>query len=108
MAACFLGERFPGSAGLASADDAWALCCPGPFILALAAGCLGLGRGAAWLAAALGILVWWGGPCREAVECGDLDILLAGLAAVLFAALLIRFDRLPDLRGWLGLLISGW
>jgi hypothetical protein len=85
-----------------------AVCCllvPG--LLFLAARGAGLGRGPACLAVALGLLVWWGTPCREALEAGDLDVLLAGLAALAFCGSLISFHHAPGARAWFGLLATG-
>lgn len=85
-----------------------AVCCLlAPLVLAAAAWCAGLGAGGGCVAALLGMLVWWGHPCRELLEVGDLDLLLGGLAAVLHVGLLIRFHRSPGLVGWFGLLLTG-
>jgi hypothetical protein len=59
------------------------------------------------LAVALGLLVWWGVPCREALEAGDLHLLLAGLAAVTQVGLLVRFDGVPGFCCWVGILATG-
>lgn len=83
-------------------------CCLAPLFLVLAARAIGLGRFWAATAAAVGMLIWWGVPCRQALEAGDLDLLMAALAIVAFVALLIRFDRRPDFRGWVGLSLTGW
>lgn len=84
------------------------LCCAvAPLLFVVAGGCLGLGRLPSACAAALGVLVWWGVPCQQTLEAGDLDLLMAGLAILLFVTLLLRFDRRPDVRGWLGLSLSG-
>jgi hypothetical protein len=85
-----------------------AVCCLlVPLILAAAAWGAGLGGGCAVAAAALSLLVWWSQPCRELLEAGDLDLLLAGLAGVLLVGLLLRFDRSPGPLGWFGLLLVG-
>src|SRR5438309_796514 len=39
-------------------------CCAVPLLLAGTARNLGLGPGAACLSGALGMVIWWGGPCR--------------------------------------------
>jgi hypothetical protein len=86
-----------------------ALCCLlVPLLLAAAARSMGLSRAASCLAAGLGLLVWWGPHGRGLLEAGDLDLLLAGLAAVTQAGLLIRFDRAPGAATWLGVLAAGW
>jgi hypothetical protein len=85
-----------------------AVCCAlVPWLLMLAARGLGLSRGASCLGAALGLVVWWGGPCRATLEAGDLDLLLGGLSAVAFMGLVIGFDRAPGVCGWAGLVITG-
>lgn len=82
-------------------------CCAVPLLLAVAGRCFGLGEGGACLSAALGMLVWWGGPCRCAIEAGDIDVLLAILAVILHAGLLLQYHRSPSLLAWLGLLVTG-
>ncbi|HEX5269450.1 MAG TPA: hypothetical protein VFW33_03135, partial [Gemmataceae bacterium] len=47
-----------------------ACCLLVPLLLTAAARGAGLSRSAALLATALGLLVWWGGPARDAVEAG--------------------------------------
>jgi hypothetical protein len=85
-----------------------AVCCAlVPLLLAAAARLAGLPRAGASLAALLGLLVWWGHPCRQALEAGQFDLLLATLAALLQISLLIRYDREPGLLVWLGLVASG-
>src|SRR5262249_42632697 len=53
------------------------------------------------------MLVWWGDPCRAMLEAGDLDLLLAGFAAVVHVGLLVRFHRAGSVTIWFGLLLSG-
>jgi hypothetical protein len=82
-----------------------------PLALAVAARGAGLNRRAVLLAVLLGLVVWWGQPCRRGLEAGDLDLLLFALAAVTLFGLLIRFDRRPRPAGWLGLVLAafvGW
>jgi hypothetical protein len=79
-----------------------------PLLLAAAARNAGLNRAAAFFTAAGGLLVWWGAPGRAALEAGQLDLLLASLAALVQTALLLRFDRHPDVVAWLGILASGY
>lgn len=83
------------------------LCAVVPLLLMLAARGAGLGPWTACLATALGLLVWWGTPCQTALAAGDLDLLLAALAALVQAGLWVRFDRIPGLGSWLGLLLTG-
>lgn len=82
-------------------------CCLVPFFLALAGWGLGLGRGFTCLAVAVGLLIFWGGPGRAALEDGNLDLLLASLAAVTYIGVLVHFDRAPGFCNWLVLLLSG-
>lgn len=84
-----------------------ACCLVAPLLLFAAARSIGLGRGVSCLAVALGLLSWWATPCRDLLEIGDLDILLAGLAALAQVGLLVRLDRKPGLGSWIGVLISG-
>ncbi len=79
-----------------------------PLLLVLAARGAGMPRGPTCLATAAGLLVWWGGPCREALEAGDLDLLLAAVAAVAQVGFLVRFDRAPGFLSWAGVLITGY
>jgi hypothetical protein len=78
-----------------------------PGLLLIACRGAGLCPAATVLAVAAGLLVWWGNPGRKALEAGDLDLLLAGLAALAHVGLLLRFDREPGMRTWLGLLLTG-
>lgn len=82
-------------------------CCLVPFLLALAAWGVGMSRGPLCLTVALGLVVWWSGPCRDMLEAGDLDLLLAGQASLVHVTLLIRMDRSPSFLVWLGLFASG-
>lgn len=79
-----------------------------PLLLASAARNVGLNRAAAFAVTLAGLVVWWGAPCRGALEAGQLDLLLAALLALVQTALLLRFDRAPGLSTWLGLLASGY
>jgi hypothetical protein len=82
-------------------------CCLVPLLIAGAAWGVGLGPGAGCLAALLAVLVCWIDPCRALLLAGDFDWVLAGLAALVHAALLVRIDRRPGPISWLGLLVSG-
>lgn len=84
-----------------------ALCCVAvPLLIAVAARGAGLGPESACLAAALGMLVFWGRPCRALLDHGDLDIFLAGLAALLAAGMLLRYDRQPGPIAGAGLAVG--
>ncbi len=85
-----------------------AICCGlVPFLLLIGARGAGLSRAAACLAVALGLLIWWGKPCRDSLEAGDLDRLLGGLCAVACTGLLLAFHRAPGLMVGAGLLTIG-
>jgi hypothetical protein len=84
-----------------------ACCLLVPLLLAAAARGAGLSWAVATLATGLGLLVWWAEPARDAIGAGDFDLLLAALAALAQFGLLLRFDRVPGLGCWLGLLAAG-
>jgi hypothetical protein len=84
-----------------------ACCLAVPLLLFAAAQAVSLGGGACCLAVAIGLLIWWGAPCRDLLEAGDLDLLLAALAGLAQLAFLVRFDRDPGLFGWAGVLAGG-
>ncbi len=87
------------------------VCILAPLLLFAAARSVGLGRAAACLACALGLLVWWGQPCRDALESGEVDLLLATLLVLAQAGLLIRYHNDPGLLSWLGVVAAallGW
>jgi len=78
-----------------------------PWLLLLACRGAGLSGPGAVLATAAGLLVWWSEPGRKALEAGDLELLLAALAALAHTGLLLQFDRAPGFGVWLGLLLTG-
>ncbi len=86
-----------------------ALCCLLAPLLLIASG---RGAGLSWattcLAVAFGIVIWWSRPAREAIEAGDIDLLLAALAALAQIGLLLRFDRAPGVSSWVGILVTGF
>jgi hypothetical protein len=85
-----------------------AVCClVVPLLVLAAARGAGLGAGASCLAVGLGLLVWWSPPCRDLLEAGELDFLLAGLAALAQLGLLVRWDRRAGVGAWAALLASG-
>lgn len=87
------------------------LCAFVPLFLFVAARGVGLLRGPACLACGLGLLIWWGQPCRETVEAGDIDLLLAALLVLAQAGLLIRYHNDPGPLSWLGVVAAallGW
>ncbi len=82
-----------------------------PLLLFAAARGVGLGRAAACLAVVLGLLVWWGQPGRDALEAGEIDLLLAAILVLAQAGLLIRYHADPGLLNWLGVVgmaLLGW
>jgi hypothetical protein len=82
-------------------------CAAAPWLFFVAARGVGLPRAAACLACALGMAVWWGRPCREGIEAGEVDLLLATLLALAQAGFLIRYHRAPCLVGLFGVVITG-
>jgi hypothetical protein len=87
------------------------MCVLVPLLLFLAGRSVGLNRAGACLACLLGLLVWWGQPCRETLEAGDFDLLLATLLVLAQAGLLIRYHRDPCPLSWFGVVAAallGW
>jgi hypothetical protein len=78
-----------------------------PALLVLACRGAGLGAAATCWATAMGLLVWWGVPGRQALEAGDIELLLAGLAVLAHVGLLLRYHQSPGAAPWLGLLLTG-
>ncbi|MCI0682915.1 MAG: hypothetical protein L0Y71_12500 [Gemmataceae bacterium] len=83
------------------------MCLLVPLLLIVAARGIGLDRGAALVAAAVGILIWWGPHSRAALEAGDSDLFVGALAILAHVGSLVRFDREPGLWAWLGVLVTG-
>jgi len=50
--------------------------------------------------AMLGCLLWWAGPVQSMVEAGALDILLAGLAGLVYLGGLARYSAEPGPAAW--------
>jgi hypothetical protein len=69
------------------------------------------GAGVHWLtatiASSLGLLIWWGPHGRAAIEAGDSEMFLASLAVLCHLGFLIRFDRAPGPRAWIGMFVTG-
>jgi hypothetical protein len=84
------------------------LCAAVPWLVMVGARGAGLTRAAACLAGGLAVLVWWGRPCRDALEAGDIDVLLAGVLSVAHVGQLLRFHREPGARGLLGAAFTGF
>jgi hypothetical protein len=101
------GHWHPGAYKVAVA----VICAGVPLFLWVGGRGLGLPRAAALLASGLGVLVWWGRPCREDLEAGDVDLLLAALLAVAQSGLLVRFHRTSGPGAYLGVVVTcflGW
>jgi hypothetical protein len=104
FALALAGGRFsPASYKVALA--AFFLCVP--LALYLAARWAFLPRGVALLATALGLAVFWGRPGREAIEAGDVDLLLAALMLLAEAGLLVRYHCDPGVLGLAGVVLTG-
>jgi|SRR5579875_3056537 hypothetical protein len=87
------------------------ICTLVPLFLFAAGRGVGLKRAPACLACVFGLLVWWGQPCRETLESGDIDLLLAALLVLGQAGLLIRYHNDPGPLSWLGVsttALLGW
>jgi hypothetical protein len=84
------------------------LCVAAPWLVMTGACGAGLSRAAVCLAGGLSVLVWWSKPCRDALEAGDLDLLLAGILAVAHAGQLLRYHRAPGPRGLIGAAVTGF
>jgi hypothetical protein len=79
-----------------------------PLVLCVASRGAGLCRRAVFLSVLLGLMVWWGRPSQQALHEGDLDLMLAALSALALSGLLIRYDRKPGGRAYLGTLAAGF
>jgi hypothetical protein len=84
------------------------LCLLAPLLLFTAARGVGMTRACACLACALGLLIWWGRPCREALAAGDVDLLLATLFVLAQAGLLVRYHHAPGPLSLLGVVLTGF
>ena len=57
------------------------------------------------------MLVWWGQPCRDLIEAGDVGLLLASLAVLAQTGLLLRYHRAPGPLSAAGVALAaflGW
>jgi hypothetical protein len=84
------------------------ICAAVAFLLAAGARGVGLTWAGTGLATLLGLAVWWGRPCREALEAGDVDLLLATALVLAQAGMLIRYHRMPGPGGLFGVLATGF
>jgi len=88
-----------------------AVCVLVPVIFAASARTAGLPAPAACIAAVLGIMIWWSPRVRAMLDAGNVDLLLAGLMAIMFLGGLIRYHHRPGVQGWMQLSIAaaiGW
>lgn len=83
------------------------MCLLVPILLLTACKAAGLSNLTGLLAAALGMLVWWGPLGRSALEAGDSELLLASLAGLAHVGFLVAFHHHPGVGSWLGLLVTG-
>jgi hypothetical protein len=82
-----------------------------PAAFAAAARGAGVSRAGACLAGAAGCGVWWSPPVRAMLDAGDVDLLLAGLCAVVFVGWLSRYNWEFGVTSWLvlaGAAVVGW
>jgi hypothetical protein len=117
-AGCRPAELFLLVAGGSGRSDAaayklglFACCLLAPVSFAAAARGAGISRAGAILAGAVGVGVWWSPPVRGLFDAGDVDILLAGLTAVVFTGWLARYHWEPGVTSWLvlaGTAYVGW
>jgi len=84
------------------------ICAAVALLLAVGARGVGLSWAGTGLATLLGLTVWWGRPCREALEAGDVDLLLATALVLAQAGMLIRYHRMPGPAGLFGVLATGF
>ena len=89
----------------------FALCLLVPVAFTLAARTAGLSASGAVLAAVGGCFVAWSQPVRALLNEGNLDLLLVGLAGLIFLGGLVRYHREPGPMSWLliaGSAVIGW
>lgn len=82
-----------------------------PLAYVLAGRGLGFPAGASCLAGVAGLTVLWTDPVRNLFDSGDLDILAAGLAGMVFVAWLARYTTQLALDAWFVLAfvsVVGW
>jgi hypothetical protein len=83
------------------------LCASVPLLVVLAGRGFGLRWETSCLATAFAQLAWWSKPGRDALVMGEVDLLLAGLAALCLFASLVRWDRDPGLLSAFGIFLCG-
>jgi hypothetical protein len=66
--------------------------------------------GTCWAGVA-GSVLWWCPPIRAMLDAGELDLLSAGLAVLLFLGGMARYASVPGVTGWLMMAVAsvaGW
>lgn len=107
----FLVLAGPGAGPAAYKVGLFACCLLAPLGFTAAARGAGLSRAGACLAGAAGCGVWWSPPVRAMFDAGDIDLLLAGLCAIVFVGWLPRYNWEPGVTSWLvlaGTAVVGW
>ncbi len=82
-----------------------------PLAFVAAARGAGLPPGAAVLSGVGGVLLGWSGPVQRMITEGELDLLAAGLAGIVFVPWLARFARTLGVDAWAvlaGTALVGW
>lgn len=83
-------------------------CTSVPVVFWFAARGLRLPRGPSWLAALLGVVVFWQPPCQALLRTGNIDLLLAGLLVLGQAGGLLRYHDDPGPVCWSGVVLAGF
>ncbi|MFO0846807.1 MAG: hypothetical protein U0797_31320, partial [Gemmataceae bacterium] len=83
------------------------LCLVVPLGLFVAARATGQCRGVSLLVTLLGLCVFWSRPGREALEAGDVDLLLGSLMLLVQVGMLVRYHRDAGVVSLAGVVLSG-
>lgn len=87
------------------------VCAVVPVVLAAAARGFGVSAGGACWAAIGGCILWWTPGVRSLLDAGQLDLLLVGMAIVLFLGGMVRYGKEPGVTPWLMMAaasVVGW
>lgn len=84
-----------------------AICMAVPIFFVVACWGAGVNLVTAAIASSLGLAIWWAPHGRDAIEAGDCEMFIASLAVLCHICLLVRFDREPGIRVWIGLALTG-
>jgi hypothetical protein len=79
---------------------------PVPWLFALASRGLGLGAWGSLLGGLFGMALLWSPPGYLLLQQGEIDLILGGLALIIYLTWWIRYSLEPSLLGWFVLLIS--